>query len=468
MRYAIIDNSTLTAVQRLLGEIEVENAFCLDGDIAAFESLIQSILFYDTIFFVDDYKAEHRSARHKTFHYLLPLSTDVFPYGAISTAAAKSVEDLTFRVKGGTVSHNEIGDFLDRLKMYTMFTWDMRSSNWFLTMKMLEKSGSIDTRKYSALSEMIFLELSANPNSTSIKPNPNNYSLISSRGETIPDKSVSGSETHEITDQINAFAASMSWLAMRTSFYTLLSNAYEADAILHPIRSSFQLSLANRMGQAKGAFAPILQRFADETARVVKDITSTSDPVIAEMEIPLFSAWLITKTESPKAAIAAAFEMRMYKPVMEARQHLIELEEFLKNPVKTNFVREVNKLVREVESAGDVLRKLYDVGTKNGVVLSPLISIFNSVGQFKGLPTLPAVPIKVSLPDRLLEIGIRKGFKGVLRSVTQDLTAVGRLGQQYEKLTSAVRYKNGEMNTYLPKTEDIRFLGKSAWWKKPM
>lgn len=156
MRYAIVDNSTLTAVQRLFGEIEVENALCLDGDIAAFESLIQSILFYDTIFFVDDYKAEHRSSRHKTFHYFVPLSTDTFPYMALSTAAAKSVEDLTLRVKGGSISSNEIGDFLNRLKMYTTFTWDMRSSNWFLTMKMLEKSGSIDGKKYSALNEMIF------------------------------------------------------------------------------------------------------------------------------------------------------------------------------------------------------------------------------------------------------------------------------------------------------------------------
>ena len=39
MRYAIIDNSTLTAAQRLLGEIPVINKLCIDGDIAAFENL---------------------------------------------------------------------------------------------------------------------------------------------------------------------------------------------------------------------------------------------------------------------------------------------------------------------------------------------------------------------------------------------------------------------------------------------
>lgn len=31
MRYAIIDNSTLTAVQRLLGQAPIVNKLCLDG-----------------------------------------------------------------------------------------------------------------------------------------------------------------------------------------------------------------------------------------------------------------------------------------------------------------------------------------------------------------------------------------------------------------------------------------------------
>jgi hypothetical protein len=50
MRIAVVDNSTLTAVQRLLGEIEIENTVSIDGDIAAFETLIQSILFYEQSF----------------------------------------------------------------------------------------------------------------------------------------------------------------------------------------------------------------------------------------------------------------------------------------------------------------------------------------------------------------------------------------------------------------------------------
>lgn len=52
MSRAIIDNATLTAVQRLLGEIPIYNKHTIDGDILAFETFIQAILFHDDICYV--------------------------------------------------------------------------------------------------------------------------------------------------------------------------------------------------------------------------------------------------------------------------------------------------------------------------------------------------------------------------------------------------------------------------------
>ncbi|MBE6828888.1 MAG: hypothetical protein E7519_01615, partial [Ruminococcaceae bacterium] len=64
MGYAIIDNATLTAVQRLLGEIPIYNKHAIDGDILAFETLIQSILFFDEVCYINDYKEEYREERN--------------------------------------------------------------------------------------------------------------------------------------------------------------------------------------------------------------------------------------------------------------------------------------------------------------------------------------------------------------------------------------------------------------------
>ena len=70
---ALIDNSTISSVQRVLGEIEVKSKGTIDGDIAAFESLITSILFYNEHVIIDDYKEKFSEQRKKTFH-LLSLS----------------------------------------------------------------------------------------------------------------------------------------------------------------------------------------------------------------------------------------------------------------------------------------------------------------------------------------------------------------------------------------------------------
>ena len=43
MAYALIDNSTLTSVQRILGKISIRDKEIVDSDISAFENLIQAI-----------------------------------------------------------------------------------------------------------------------------------------------------------------------------------------------------------------------------------------------------------------------------------------------------------------------------------------------------------------------------------------------------------------------------------------
>ncbi len=67
MTYALIDNSTLTAVQRIEGHVKTKSKDSVDTDIIAFENYIQSILFYDRVIAVDDYIPEHREDRMLNF-----------------------------------------------------------------------------------------------------------------------------------------------------------------------------------------------------------------------------------------------------------------------------------------------------------------------------------------------------------------------------------------------------------------
>lgn len=374
MRYAIIDNSTLTAVQRLLGHVEIINTVSIDADLAAFETLIQTILFYDTLFYIDDYKEAFKADRRAYFPYLTPISASDIPYQIFADAAAKSVDDIALRVNGGQIKSDDLGVFLKELGMQTAFTWDMSSSDWFLNVKMLEGVGGLDLEKYSALNEMIFLELSANRDTNAPRPSGQYYEFVGSDGRPIPKIREEGNIKHAVSSQLAAFAAGLNWLAMRTCFYSYLSNHYDAHSVLHPIRSAFQLSIGGKLGLSPSTYEPILKRFSDETSSVVKEIKQVTDPDIGEMQLPLLSAWLVDKVGSPSKAVAAAFELRNENPVRQARQRLSDLEAAANMSDEARFVREANRLVAEVKKAGDVLRELYAVKPQKRRVNLPLNS----------------------------------------------------------------------------------------------
>lgn len=65
--YTLVDNATLTAVQRLSGEIPIKNKYIIDSDIMAFEAFAQAVLFSEKVFYIDDYKSRYRQDRRSFF-----------------------------------------------------------------------------------------------------------------------------------------------------------------------------------------------------------------------------------------------------------------------------------------------------------------------------------------------------------------------------------------------------------------
>lgn len=160
MRCALIDNATLTAVQRILGDISVKNKHTIDGDIIALENYIQSILFYDKVVYLNDYKEGYRKSREKFFYNMIKFEPSEIGYNSLIQATKKVTDGIIPCVEGGKFTDSDFKPFFELLKMNVTFTWDMRSSVYFLTEKMLEQVGGLDISKYSKLSSMIFMELS--------------------------------------------------------------------------------------------------------------------------------------------------------------------------------------------------------------------------------------------------------------------------------------------------------------------
>jgi hypothetical protein len=430
VRYALVDNSTLTAAQRLLGHIEVDNLYQIDGDILAFEGLLQAMLFYDGIYCIDDYKSEHRLGRQKLFTFVSFLNPKDFNYEKLLRSAQKSTDSVMLRVQNGEVADEDFRHFFDMLQTHLMFTWDEHDgSNVFLRIRMLEGESGLTIDKYSALHEMITSQGYAR--GSSLEPPKSRFFRRKSRPERHWDK--------RVVDDVSLFASSLNWISLRTAFYILVAGSTGMEAVLHPIRHAFHLHLAEKfLSIPQSVVEPIVKMVRDGTEAAIRAITSVSDPVIFQKQIPIFSAYLASRNVPPQAFIDEALHLREEGPFVEARKQLNGLEEIVADHNLGSFVREVNRIQQSVKRTSERLLSEYAVTTPQGVPVSPVLSILNVPLKAKTGLSIPDFGWKLPLPTGLTRLADAYGFKAVFRSVATDLVSIERLGKLYERIGSAV------------------------------
>jgi hypothetical protein len=141
MTYALIDNSTLTAVQRIEGHVKTKSKDSVDTDIVAFENYIQSILFYDRVIAIDDYIPEHRENRISSFKEISFLDKTHYGLVEIEDEAKRISDALKPQLRGGAFVNDDFKKLIELLQTHIICTWDISSSVYHLTLKNLSDGG---------------------------------------------------------------------------------------------------------------------------------------------------------------------------------------------------------------------------------------------------------------------------------------------------------------------------------------
>jgi hypothetical protein len=470
MRYALIDNSTLTGVQRLLGQIPIKNKLIIDMDIMCMESLIEAILFYDKILIIDDYKERFRSSRQKAFPHFMSIGDDILPLNDLLASTISISEGIVPRIEAGRFTDGDFKPFFEMLKMNVTFTWDMHSSEYYLTMKMLSGDNGLGLEKYSQLSSAIYSEVTDKFRSENSALNDVEPILIDRYGKhissdyCITDKS--GSEKSiGIMRRTQTFFDSLNWLAFRTIFYTLAANNLKVDLFLHPIRHNFQTNFLSKLNQSDNSvFRPLIDSMNKRANKTVNTILGELDPFVTNQEIPLFVNWFAQKVGNPDRYIEYAFQLRTEKAFVEARRRLIDLEMCLES---NNFTREANSLIIEVNKSLDTVLSKYGASTSQGVSISSFITLWNLSTILKPLPKVPNIDLRIKELEFIKHIIPQKGFKSVYKSIVSDLSQIGRLGKYHEVISSKI-ILDKEAASYYEKEELSRYANAKSGIKVPM
>jgi len=472
MSYALIDNATLTAVERFLGKIGTNNSDSINGDLVAVENFLQAILFYDDLICIDNYKPEFREQRKKDFDYIRFLSEDDYNLLEINSLAKDEAKNINPEIRGGEFVNEDFKSLIEQLKMNIVCTWDLTSSVYYLTLKMLGQPYSPEFEKYSEISASIFSELS------DLQGTQNGYwskevKLVSSTGHVFTEDYFRNSRESKnrgeggMTDALSTFIASLNWLAYKSIYYSYAAQHLKADTFIHPLRHAYQIQWMKR----NGSFG------SDFTSRLVHNlnnqIKTTSSEIISHgyadsfsLELPIFSAWIINQCDgNTSQVIPTALELKNNQIFKDVRSILREIHKAYDEDGIAEGNKRVTKLLSDLDKVCGDIKRSYGLPTTQGVSTSFLIKCINSVTSLKFGFSLPEIDKSIPIP-RFMQNHNQKVFSNVFKSLTHELTNTERLGSLRTQLGASF-FIEPTLRASL-KVEDPKFRWRSSDWKRHM
>lgn len=453
-----------------MGDIVVKTPDTVNGDLVALENIVQAILFYDNLVCIDNYKDEHKSSRIKEFGFIRFLSPTELELDQFETSAKAEASSIRPEIRGGEFADPDFKELLELLKINMICTWDLRSSVYYLIMKMLGQPNTPEYEKYSKLSAAIFNELS--DASDTIGHWSTEVQLIGSDG-TLYTKEEMAAEAEAgkrglggTTRALDMFIASLNWLAYKSIYYSLAANYLKADTFLHPIRHAYQIHWFKKTGAFGHDFtSKLIGALSKQLSTDITDIIDNGRTSATSLEIPIFSAWLANKLGDVRGVLQGALELKKEQSIQDVRGYLKEIRVAFDEQGITDANKSIQKWDKLLKRAGKDLRSKYGLKTDQGIQGSFLIKVFNSIAALKGVPQFPEFDFKIPLPN-FISGNKSTNFSALFKDIAGELVSTERLGGVRDLLASKFAI---DKNRYAsPKTEAPEFQRYRSDWKIPM
>lgn len=470
MRYALIDNSTLTAVQRLMGEIPIRNSAVIDNDIVAFENYIQAILFYDELVCIDDYKDRYKAKRMAYYPNVRFISTDLFDYQIFVDKANEITKDITLKIDGGKISDGDFKDYFERLQMTFKFTWDLSSSKYFLTQKMLIQDSFVDKDTFNSIHSQLFRENNeANEvKSKLIKKSPLLFDSKGNKIEISKDTGKISDKSKGLSNQFDSLHSSLSWMSQRTAFYVLCADYLYCDLFLQPIRQEFLQNIIRRVypHYKLGVFNDFRNSINNQSEETIKKVLKESENYGITVDIPLFSAFFAGKTNNSKLIVEMAYNEREKKHFVDARNKLRELNVILDSGNRGQFLREINLLATSLNKTFKQLESKYGLGEKQGFATSQLKFLYSYIPLLKEIEIPKELDFRIEQLEFLKHIRPKKGLNAVYRNIIEDHFVFDSLGK-YKDVLIANTDRSQSYQEHIKYGDDY-FMNEHEWRTKEM
>lgn len=425
-RKILVDNATLSGVERIIGTSQTLNLNNTDNDILCLEKLVSAILFSDEVVGVDDYKDAYRSDRLKNFDFVKFVKLEPDVYATLASDAAAFARSMAFSFDGSKPA-GDVVQFFEALRIDPQLRWDVWVSSEYLTLSFLvddpkaafyEQAIDSAFRSEGVDQTLVSTEADHRP-AFSVSRHPGIKDVkefVQALGQQNPQ--YSGTDGRSALDRL---VFGYGWVAERSHFYNAVARAENADVYLAPLRDAFCESCC-RIEYPQQVSA-LLDRLKDKSQDTLAAIFEPGGQAKFALRLPFFTAYLISKTDTPKQCVDLALSLRDNRDFKECRAIFHNLDHLS----AADRLQEMNRILRYLdESCANLMRK-YAVSTGNGTPFSLSFGL-SGIG-LEG-------PLKL---DQLFRWHKNRPFTRVFRNIAQDMLNVERLGGLYDKVRASVR-----------------------------
>jgi hypothetical protein len=438
----LIDNSILSAVDRLTGESKILNLYNTDNDIACFEKLITAIVLSDDLYGINDYKEKYAQSRLKKYKFVNFLNLSPEEYSDTASYSANFAKDMLFSFSGSQPA-GDVVHFFEALRIDPQMRWNVFTSSEYLTLSLLVKERK-DTH-YESTVAAAFGNESAD------------QARIASKISCVPQLAVNDQSIDDIKQLVHAFSQGNSqykgsgtkdmldklifgygWVAERSCFYSTIANARDMETALSPLRDAFCESCCRI--DSPQAISRLIEEGKRSTRDAVLKIVSVTGEAKFILKMPFFTSYFISKAKNPSEVINMALD---YKSRPEFRV-VLDLLFNLRHLDASDRRKEVNSMLDHMNRAGANLIDKFGVSGSQGESFSI------SLGM--GGPEI-SKSIKLS---QLFRERRNKPFAKLFRSMATDILNVERMGALYDKMRSQIVHH--EDASYFPPSTTPSFM----------
>ncbi|MEG3438273.1 hypothetical protein V0288_14180 [Pannus brasiliensis CCIBt3594] len=409
MTRILIDNATISSVQRALGKAPLKEPALLDIEHIALARFCEAVLLSDCIIVPDNYKSELTASRKallsgECFHFQELAKNEDSEISKICT----SLLPMWNKAFDAGSERSLFSEYFSQVNAFSNFIWEHSSSEFFLVFR----AHGID--KTNPLIEAV---LSSPTNQTL----GSELQIIGTDGRVVPWK--------KLSKHVQRMLSVMGWLSHQYIWHQVFSAQHNCSYMPHPLRDFFAYDFLARVQSGYRSKSDFASAFSDGIGNFKGKLQDSLNALgqtesASHINLPSFLPILIRESSSGDDFMSVLYQMRYESSVIELREMLT----FVHQSIEKGDYKPLAKMKREIEKVGNNI--LLEKGLEERFIrITPPTTVLGI--KIDGDDSSVKLPIPAVLYKQYF---VGRRYRAIVKRVMEELAIPAQYGQLKTKL----------------------------------